>query len=97
MCEVCDRYHVRLVKGKYPISDDWQKILELIARGFSARDIAPQVGLTWRSLQFRIGQIEAHFYAMNVANLVAITCALGVIRPNSFIPIVEETHVDTPS
>lgn len=90
LCERCDHYHVRVKLGQFPVKVRWKKIIELIAQGHDRNEIAREIGVSMRSVENQVQYIMNHFYALNRANLVAISISLGIIDPNDFVPTVGE-------
>lgn len=90
LCETCDRYHVRVKIGKYPVLTRWKKTIELIAQGLDRPSIARELGISHYAAAHIINRILGHFYASNSAHLVAIAVSLGIVEPNSFTPQVGE-------
>ena len=90
LCETCDKYHVFVKIGQYPVLTQWKTIIELIAQGMNRERIANELKITPYAAAHVINRILGHFYANNSAHLVAIAVSLGIVDPRSFVPKVEE-------
>ncbi len=90
LCETCDRYHVVVKIGQYPVLARWKTVIELVAQGMSSPAIARELGVSMRVVDHLVDRISNHFYALNRAHLVSIAVSLGIVSPNSFVPNVEE-------
>jgi DNA-binding CsgD family transcriptional regulator len=91
-CGECDAYHVALEVGQYPVSHEWQRILHGVAEGMSNYEIADQLGMGWRGVEYAVEEMKKRFYALNRPHLIAIVIALGVVDPNRFVPKIKKGH-----
>lgn len=53
-------------------------ILQLLYQGFSAKEIAQQIGLSHRTVEHRVERLKANFGARTIAQLVALSIANGL-------------------
>lgn len=92
-CGVCDRYHVDMEIGRYPVSEAWQELLQCIAQGMTNEEITTRTRYTTkRSIEWAIEEMMQRFYALNRTHLIAIAIALGIVDPQSFVPPIQEKH-----
>lgn len=92
LCETCDQYHVVAKTKQYPVKETWRNILNLLAQGYDAQSIGRLTVSTTGSVRHQIEKMQAHFYALNTVNLIAISISLGIVSPNDFVPNVTERN-----
>ncbi len=85
-CTECDKYHVVADVSNSPVDKDWLLILNRIAQGFQAKEIAPELKVDERRVEYITNKMMKHFYALSRANLVAIGISLGLVDPSIFVP-----------
>lgn len=96
LCGVCDKFHLRMEIGCYPVSETWQLILDCLAQGMTNAEMSARTGLKPTSVIWAIEEMKKRFYALNRPHLIAISISLGIVNPNSFVPsITESTHADS--
>ena len=93
LCVNCELYHVTPVGGYLDTIDHGRKILNLLARGLEQDEIAKEVGLTPRSVEWRVARIRDHLLAMNRANLIYVAMRLGLIDTSEPLSLCQEDRV----
>ena len=61
-------------------------VLRLVARGRTAKQIAPLLGMTTSTVQHHLNHIRAKLGAKNNAHLVALALRAGLIEPEDDSP-----------
>ncbi|GAC1496158.1 MAG: hypothetical protein NVS1B2_16020 [Vulcanimicrobiaceae bacterium] len=91
-CAPCDAYHLIGNAKTVWARPRWVVVLQMLAHGYRDNEIAPMVELTPKGVQWAINTMMDRLHAMSRAHLVAISIALGMIDPNTFIPKLVEAH-----
>ncbi len=90
-CDDCDRYHINVEVGRYPVSESWQELLQYLAQGMTNDEILERTHYkTKRSLEWAIDEMMHRLYALNRTHLIAIAISLGIVDPNTFVPPLEK-------
>lgn len=93
LCGLCDRYHVNVEVGRYPVSESWQELLQCVAQGMTNEEITSRTNYkTKRSIEWAIEEMKHRFYALNRTHLIAIAISLGIVDPSTFVPAIQEKH-----
>jgi LuxR family transcriptional regulator, transcriptional regulator of spore coat protein len=58
-----------------------QQVLELVAQGFSAKEVAQEIGIALRTVERHIENIRLKTRARNRTHMVSLALELGILRP----------------
>jgi DNA-binding CsgD family transcriptional regulator len=72
------------------LSDRQREVLELVAHGFSAKEIASQMGIAPRTVEGHIETVRLKMRARNKAHMVAQAVVLGQLTIQA--PPTENAH-----
>jgi DNA-binding CsgD family transcriptional regulator len=92
-CETCDAYHIGPDReSRPPLSPRRLEIMNLVAAGYTADEIAATLGTTRAAVQVHVKLAKKRFYANSAAHLVAVLISLGIIDPTPFVPTLKAEH-----
>ena len=89
-CEKCDQYHLRANSTKMHLPKRAIEVLRLIALGYTTREIAERIGISFKTTEWYSAALKEAFNAMSSPHLVFICTALGVLDPNDGVPALTE-------
>lgn len=93
-CERCDGYHLRANAKSLGLGPVRKKIANLFAQGFTTREIAAEMNLTSRGVEWHMDGLRSQLSAMNITHLTMILVSLGLIDPHEFVPPIKEIPED---
>lgn len=91
-CLACDAYHV-LFADDYALMDELHlSVLTKLAMGLRDKEIADDLQLSRKRVTHAVDRLMSRLNAISRPNLVAISVALGIINPTSYIAETKEGH-----
>ena len=86
-CGSCDAYHVDASANLKPFD---LQVLTLRSQGFSLAYIEKEMKVNRRRVQEVFWRLNKRFYVSNLAQLVCVAMALGILDPTPFVPTLKE-------
>jgi LuxR family transcriptional regulator, transcriptional regulator of spore coat protein len=93
-CEQCAGMHLRANVSRLNLPPRAVKIIRLLALGHTAREIAEELTIAPRTVEFAVYRLHNAFGALNSTHLIAIAIALDIVDPREFVPAITERDHD---
>jgi DNA-binding NarL/FixJ family response regulator len=88
-CENCFCYHLN-VSPRECGSKEQQRIIELVARGYTDADIALELNVNRRRVSDTVKKLIARWYLRNRVQLALFAIVMGIVDPNDYLPPITE-------
>ena len=71
------------VTGAPALTNREQQVLELVAMGFSAKEVAQEIDIAPRTVERHIENVRLKIRARNRAHMVTCALTMGILRPGN--------------